>query len=130
MATLVFDGDCGFCTRSVALMPKSIRRTTEVVPYQRADLAALGLTQAQCAEAVQWVADDGSHASGHAACGRALQQGSLPWRVMGTLMLTPPLSWLAAGLYRLVATNRMRLPGGTPACALPPPVDAAGGPEQ
>jgi predicted DCC family thiol-disulfide oxidoreductase YuxK len=123
MATLVFDGDCGFCTRSVALMPKSIARTTEVVPYQRADLAALGLTPEQCADAVQWVADDGSIASGHAACGRAMQQGSLPLRIIGTLLLLPPLSWLSAGLYRLVANNRMRLPGGTPACAAPPPRD-------
>ena len=127
MATLVFDGDCGFCTRSVALMPKSIRRTTEAVPYQQADLASLGLTAAQCAEAVQWVADDGSHASGATACGRALQQGSLPLRILGTLVLLPPLSWLAAGLYRLVATNRMRLPGGTPACALPSPAEEDAG---
>ena len=125
MATLVFDGDCGFCTRSVDLMPKSIARTTVVVPYQRADLASLGLTAEQCAEAVQWVGDDGSIASGSTACGRALQQGSLPWRILGTLLLTPPLSWLSAGLYRLVAQNRMRLPGGTPACALPPPRDDA-----
>ncbi len=123
MATLVFDGDCGFCTRCVALVPKSARRTTEVVPYQRADLAALGLTAAQCAEAVQWVSDDGSRARGHAAIGRVLQEGSAIWRIMGTLLLLPPLSWLAAGVYRMVAANRMRLPGGTPACALPPPRD-------
>jgi len=125
MATLVFDGDCGFCTRSVALMPKSIARTTEVVPYQRADLASLGLTAEQCAEAVQWVADDGSHASGATACARALQVGSLPLRIIGTLLLLPPLSWLSAALYRVVAANRMHLPGGTPACALPPPGDDA-----
>jgi hypothetical protein len=33
-------------------------------------------------------------------------------------MLLPPVSWLAAGVYSLVAANRMRLPGGTPACAV------------
>jgi predicted DCC family thiol-disulfide oxidoreductase YuxK len=125
MATLVFDGDCGFCTRSVALMPKSIRRTTTVVPYQRADLAALGLTEAECAEAVQWVADDGTHASGSVACARALQAGSPLLRIAGTLLLIPPLSWLSAALYRLVAANRMHLPGGTPACALPAPPENA-----
>jgi predicted DCC family thiol-disulfide oxidoreductase YuxK len=121
MATLVFDGDCGFCTRCVALVPKSVRRTTTVVPYQRADLPALGLTAAQCADAVQWVGDDGSRARGHAAIGRLLQTGGVLWRVLGTLLLIPPISWLAALVYRLVAANRMRLPGGTPACALPPP---------
>ena len=123
MSTLVFDGDCGFCTRCVALVPKSVRRTTNVVPYQRADLVALGLTTAECAEAVQWVGDDGSRGRGHAAIGRLLQSGDLAWRVVGTLLLLPPVSWLAAAVYRLVAANRMRLPGGTPACAVPAPKD-------
>jgi predicted DCC family thiol-disulfide oxidoreductase YuxK len=121
VATLVFDGDCGFCTRCVALVPKRVRRTTKVVPYQRADLAALDLTAAECAEAVQWVGDDGSRGRGHAAIGRLLQSGGGAWAVVGTLLLLPPVSWLAAVVYRLVAANRMRLPGGTPACALPPP---------
>jgi predicted DCC family thiol-disulfide oxidoreductase YuxK len=30
----------------------------------------------------------------------------------------PPFSWLAEGVYRVVAANRQRLPGGTPACRL------------
>jgi predicted DCC family thiol-disulfide oxidoreductase YuxK len=121
MATLVFDGDCGFCTRCVALVPKSARRTTKVVPYQRADLDTLGLTVAECAQAVQWVGDDGARARGHAAIGRLLQSGRGLWTIVGTLLLLPPVSWLAAGVYRAVAANRMRLPGGTPACAVPPP---------
>jgi predicted DCC family thiol-disulfide oxidoreductase YuxK len=125
MATLVFDGDCGFCTRCVALVPKSALRTTKVVPYQRADLPALGLTAAECAEAVQWVGDDGSHAKADAAVGRLLQQAGGLWWLLGTLLLMPPISWLAAVVYRLVAANRMRLPAGTPACALPPPPEDA-----
>lgn len=120
MATLVFDGDCGFCTRCVGLVPKSARRTTKVVPYQRADLAGLGLTAAECADAVQWVGDDGSRARGHEAVGRLLQHAGGVWRLVGSVLLVPPVSWLAALVYRLVAANRMRLPGGTPACALPP----------
>lgn len=123
MATLVFDGDCGFCTRCVALVPRSVRRTTKVVPYQRADLPALGLTAAECAEAVQWVGDDGVRGSGHVAVARLLRSGGGLWALLGALLLVPPVSWLAALVYRLVAANRMRLPGGTPACALPPPRD-------
>jgi predicted DCC family thiol-disulfide oxidoreductase YuxK len=96
-----------------------------VLPYQRADLPALGLTAAECAAAVQWVGDDGSRARGHAAIGRLLQRGGGVWRVLGTALLIPPLSWLAASVYRVVAANRMRLPGGTPACALPPPPEDA-----
>ncbi|PXX54790.1 hypothetical protein DFR70_12384 [Nocardia tenerifensis] len=36
-------------------------------------------------------------------------------------MLIPPINWLTAALYHLVAVNRHRLPGGTPACTLPAP---------
>jgi hypothetical protein len=42
-----------------------------------------------------------------------------PFRPVGALILLPPISWLAAGVYRLIANNRYRLPGGTPACAVP-----------
>jgi predicted DCC family thiol-disulfide oxidoreductase YuxK len=119
MPTLVYDGDCGFCTRSLALIPRRARRTTQVVAYQQADLGRLGLTTEQCVAAAQWVADDGRQDSGHAAIARVLQQGGGLWRLVGTTMLVPPVSWLAAGVYALVARNRMRLPGGTPACAAP-----------
>jgi predicted DCC family thiol-disulfide oxidoreductase YuxK len=36
------------------------------------------------------------------------------------VLRTPPVRWLAAGVYRLIANNRQRMPGGTAACALPP----------
>ena len=35
------------------------------------------------------------------------------------LCLVPPASWVAAGVYRLIAINRSRLPGGTAACSMP-----------
>jgi len=34
------------------------------------------------------------------------------------VIMLPGISWLAAKAYRLVANNRYRLPGGTPACAV------------
>ena len=56
---LVTDGDCGFCTRSIEWGRKRIRRLPVAVPYQRADLAALGLDEAACRTAVQFVDGDG-----------------------------------------------------------------------
>lgn len=118
--TLVYDGDCGFCTTCVATLPRLRLSAWSTVAWQHADLESLGLTQEQCEQAVQWVAADGRISSGHAAAARLLLSSALPWRPVGALMLLPPFSWLAALVYRLVADNRMRLPGGTPACALPP----------
>ncbi len=115
---LVFDGDCGFCTSAVGLIPRLRLHADRVVPWQQADLPALGLTPEQCSAAVQWV-DERGVASGHRAIARLLMASGPLWAVLGRLALLPGVSAIAARLYRLVADNRGRLPGGTPACAAP-----------
>ncbi|WP_442789936.1 thiol-disulfide oxidoreductase DCC family protein [Nocardia sp. CDC160] len=121
---LVFDGDCGFCTASVEFIRTHIKPTVDFTPWQRADLPALGLTEEQAQRAVQWVDANERRSAGAGAVARLLLRASLPWRILGALLLIPPLSWIAAGLYRLIADNRYRLPGGTPACAFPNPHSA------
>lgn len=119
-ATLVYDGDCAFCTRSVAAIATLRLAEPRIVAYQHADLAALGLTAAQCERELQWVAAGGRTDSGAQAVAQLLLASGLPWSLVGAPVRVPPLRWVAALLYRLVAANRHRLPGGTPACALPP----------
>ena len=116
--TLVYDGDCAFCTSSVRFMAKLRLDADVVVAWQHTDLEVLGLTQQQCEDAVQLV-EPGRTSSGHAAFARLLLRSQWYWRPLGLLMLTPPFSWLARGLYRVIADNRDKMPGGTPACALP-----------
>jgi predicted DCC family thiol-disulfide oxidoreductase YuxK len=114
---LVFDGDCGFCTSSADRIRRWAGGGLDVVPWQRADLDALGLTEDECSSAVQFVGTDG-RAAGGAAIARALLRCRQPWRSAGLLLSRP---WLAPALergYSLVAAHRHRLPGGTPACAL------------
>ena len=119
MTTLVYDGDCGFCTTAVRGISRLKLDPGTVTPWQTADLSGLGLTQQQCEDKLQWVADDGRVSSGHEAVARLLLHSALPWRLPGLLLLTPPLSWLAARVYTAIAAHRGQLPGGTPACALP-----------
>jgi predicted DCC family thiol-disulfide oxidoreductase YuxK len=118
-ATLVYDGDCGFCTTAVRWITRLRLAADVVVPWQEADLGALGLTQAQCEAKLQWVADDGRTSSGHEAVARLLLHSAPPWRPLGALLLVPPFRWLAARVYDWVADHRSSMPGGTPACALP-----------
>ena len=119
MRTLVYDGDCGFCTSSVRWVTRLRLGADVVVPWQQADLPSLGLTQEQCEAKLQWV--DGTRvSSGHEAVARLLLASALPWRLPGALLLVPPVSWLAARVYDWVADHRGSMPGGTPACALPP----------
>ena len=112
---LIFDGDCAACS-SVARFAER-RIGVVAVPWQRVDLARHGLTAAQCATAVQWVAADGSVASGAAACAAAMRAGGAVWGVVGRVIALPGVSWLAERAYGVVARNRHRLPGGTASCA-------------
>lgn len=115
---LVFDGDCAFCTSCVRLVEKRIGPDAEIVAWQLADLAELGVSEEQAAAAVQWVETDGTVRSGHEAIAAMLGSSGPIWRIAGRILLLPGISWAVAQAYRLVATNRHRLPGGTPACEL------------
>jgi predicted DCC family thiol-disulfide oxidoreductase YuxK len=113
---LVFDGDCGFCTSCARLLER-IGPDAEVVAWQLADLDELGITAAQAAEAVRWIGADGTVRTGHEAIAATLSSAGRPWRIAGRAMELPGISPLAAAVYRVIARNRHRLPGGTPACA-------------
>jgi predicted DCC family thiol-disulfide oxidoreductase YuxK len=118
--TLVFDGDCGFCTASVHLLERWCRPAVRFVPWQTLDLGAHRLTQEQVSKAVQWLpaTADAPIRPGAAAVAQVLLRSRLPWRPLGALMIIPPVSWLAAAAYRVISANRYRLPGSTPACAV------------
>lgn len=124
---LVYDGDCAFCTRSVRFIERRIRRRPRIAAWQHLDLASLGLTREMCETAVQWVGVDGEVASGHRAVSRTLIHGGGGWRVLGRLIVLPGVDVLAGILYRWVARNRHRLPGGTAQCAMPEAQRVTGG---
>jgi predicted DCC family thiol-disulfide oxidoreductase YuxK len=113
---LVFDGDCAFCTSCVRALER-IGPDAEIVAWQLTDLAELGLTEQQAIDAVQWVEPDGTVRSGHEAIAAALGTAGGIWKIAGRGIVLPGISPVAATGYRLVADNRHRLPGGTPACA-------------
>lgn len=114
---VVFDGDCRFCTWSADRLRGWSSGRLLIVPWQRADLQLLGLTAEQCAEAVQYVSG-GRHSRGGAAVAQALLACQQPWRSAGQVLALPQLAPLTERVYRLVAANRHRLPGSTPACRL------------
>ena len=115
---LIFDGDCAFCTSSVRFIERRIRRHPRIQPWQRSDLAGLGLTQEQCESAVQLI-ENGRVTSAHVAVARLLIYGKRGWAVLGYLLLVPGIKQIAGVVYRWVAKNRDRMPGGTAECALP-----------
>lgn len=108
---LLYDGDCSFCKRCVRALER-IGPDVEIVAWQCADLAELGVTEGQAADAVQLVQVDGTVRSGHEAIAATLGTAGRVWKIAGRAILLPGASWAAAKVYRLVADNRHRMPGG------------------
>ncbi len=122
--TLVFDGDCAFCTSSARWFAERLSRPDRPdatpVPWQFADLAAIGTSPDRAQREVLWVDVDGEVSGGAQAFSRWLRYAGGVWGVAGSIIALPGIARLAAAGYRLIARNRHRMPGGSPACALPP----------
>lgn len=118
-ATLIFDGDCGFCTSTAKYVVRRSRVPVEAHPWQLIDVTRFGLTEAQTAARVYLILGD-ERFGGHLAFAFLLFiQPNWLVKAAGWVMTVPPACWLASLGYALVARFRHRLPGGTPACKLP-----------
>ena len=101
---LLFDGDCRFCTATIRRLRRRFEPAAESVPWQEADLEALGISAEECRRAVQWVGD--ARASGADAIAAWLRTSRRLRPVVWVIPLGLPLGRL---LYPVVARNRRRL---------------------
>lgn len=118
---LVYDGDCGFCTAAARWAAGKFRHGERAEAWQFLGESLLeqhALSFADVQDAAWWVDPRGRRERGHRAIGRALQAGGGLRGILGSFVLIPPTSWLAAGVYRMVVRWRYQLPGGTPTCRI------------
>lgn len=115
---LVYDGDCGFCTRSVRFVER-LPVQVVLVPWQSTDLAALGTSEERARREVLLIDEDDIVYGGADAASALLRRCKGAWRVPGYALAVPGLRALASWTYRGVSANRYRFPGVTPACRLP-----------
>ena len=111
---LIYDGECGFCVRSARWIAARLPAEARVEPWQSLELEELGLSRPDAAAAVWWIDDRGRgprRSRGAEAIGRSLVVAGGAWRIIGRLIVHPPLCWLARPIYTLVAANRHRLGG-------------------
>ncbi len=119
---LIYDGDCQFCQLSLDFGIKKLRIFPQYVAFQKIDPQDFGLPASQVRSQI-WLAQK-SQANilalgGHLAAGAILKLQPSRWlKVLGWLATTPPTSWVASILYKVIAANRHRLPGGSRACKL------------
>ncbi|MFF7989372.1 thiol-disulfide oxidoreductase DCC family protein [Kitasatospora xanthocidica] len=129
---LVFDGDCAFCSSCTRWAERYLRQTLasggwEAVAFQFADLDALDaraggrgeVSAERAGREVLWVTPAGRVHGGAQAVARLLMRSGGVWAYLGAVLTLAPVRPVAGLVYRWVARNRHRMPGGTAACALP-----------
>ena len=88
-------------------------------PYQFLDLTKYSLTPELCREEAKFITADGTIKGGHLAFVETFKLAGGLWKVLASIVGLPFFRSIAGVVYRWVAKNRYRLPGGTPTCALP-----------
>ncbi|KGN37460.1 thiol-disulfide oxidoreductase DCC family protein [Knoellia subterranea] len=122
---LVYDGDCGFCERSIARIRALSGTRARAVASHSIDLADYGLTADECAEAVQWVTPT-ARTSGAEALRDFAGANSRAVRVVGHAAVNSWSRPLTTRVYAVIARHRHRL--GSPSCGLPRPASNGSGP--
>jgi predicted DCC family thiol-disulfide oxidoreductase YuxK len=107
---LLFDGECGFCTRIVEEATQRLAADVDYLPFQTAPLVSYGVSTAEARHSLQWVAVDGRIGHGSDAVARLLIASGGAWPRLGRLLLAPPFSFVAAGCYWLIARFRGHIP--------------------
>jgi len=127
---LLYDADCGFCTRAALWLARRRPDRVTIVPWQSVpDLGALGLRAEDLSRQAYWQGSAGPLRGGSAAIAAAMVARGGPATVAGLLIASEPVRPVADVVYRAVAARRHLMPGGTDSCALSPvPEDEAAGP--
>lgn len=124
--SVLFDGDCGICTQSAELARRLDRAgLLHIQPYyeySEAQLATHGLSYELCVDYLQVIGEDGRVYAGHNAVnyiGLRLFPLSIAFAL---LYLFPPLLWLEAIAYGLIARHRTKISAslGLTACRVRP----------
>jgi predicted DCC family thiol-disulfide oxidoreductase YuxK len=121
LPVLAYDGDCGFCQMSVDRIRALATPTLRAVPWQflPAELTAPHLERLH--REVLLLRDGEVLAGGADAL--VSYVGTSParaYRTLASVIRLPGIRACSGVVYRWVSRNRRRLPGGTPACAVPP----------
>jgi len=87
-AILITDGECAFCQRTAKKLAGIVQAGWVNVPS----------TELTNTYSIRY--------SGAKAVGKVLRLRGGLWGALGWLTFIPPASWIAAGMYRLVANNR------------------------
>ena len=119
---LIYDADCGFCTRSARWLAGRHADRIRIIAWQAIpDLAALGLREDDVNNQAYWQGESGTLKAGSEAIAAAMVARGGPAVAVGRLIASRAVAPVAASVYRWVAAHRHQMPGSTDACRLPAP---------
>jgi predicted DCC family thiol-disulfide oxidoreductase YuxK len=107
-AILITDGNCAFCQRTATKLARIVPIGWINVPSTELT-NNYGLTHEQLEHSVWLIEQPDAEPicfSGAKAVGKVLRMRGGLWGAVGWLTFVPPASWIATGMYRLVANNR------------------------
>ena len=108
--TMLWDGQCSFCSHWIQRWKKATGNTVDYRPYQEALPDFPQVVEAQCKKAVQLVLPDGRVFSAAHAVLKSLALGGHCKRLLSWYEHLRMFHWLADVAYRFVAANRSWLP--------------------
>jgi predicted DCC family thiol-disulfide oxidoreductase YuxK len=111
---LIYDGECGFCTRAAQFLSQRFRQTSNATArsYQflgEVGLAQFGLRIEDAKRCAWWVTPMGETLGAHRAMAAALATTTGPLHLVGVLIDNVTLRPLSRAVYLLVAKNRRHL---------------------
>jgi predicted DCC family thiol-disulfide oxidoreductase YuxK len=104
--TLIYDGDCGFCARSLSWGQSNLTAFPRSITSQSTEAKSSGLTAEQLAESI-WIVGAGQPIGAARAAAFILKlQPNIFWRALGLVISVWPFSAIAKLVYFWVAKNR------------------------
>lgn len=107
--TLIYDGDCGFCKRSLAWGQRNLTAFPRAIPLDSVEARQSGLAKAKLEASIWIIGIERPLAAAQAAAFILKLQPNVLWRALGYLMSLWPISVIARAVYFWVARNRGRL---------------------
>lgn len=118
---LVYDGECGFCARSVQFILRHERRHDLRFVPRDSELGKDIRRQfhLESVESMLWIADGNAAIESDATLNAAKYVGGI-WATLASIGSLVP-AFLRNIVYRFIARNRKRLSSPSPSCLVPTP---------
>lgn len=115
---LLFDGDCGFCTKSIAWLDGRSMLGHDAMPWQSVPENELPVSVERLMTEVVLELPGGRVLGGADALTASVRASRSPLRFLGVVVAAPGVRVLARAVYRVIARNRYRMPGSSDACKI------------